>query len=151
MEGFKFIHFKGKIKMKNNEIKKSHYLLILIPISLMTLEQIFGKIGSQFISFEYFSIIHYLNIFIIMAILCLVLRSFIWLLLFRKFDIAFIYPLTSISYVIVLIVSVHLFSDSYTIGNVLGTVLISIGTYFIGSVKMNNKKYKGNEEKKIED
>ncbi|KKL64414.1 hypothetical protein LCGC14_2165260, partial [marine sediment metagenome] len=43
--------------MKNKEIRKSHYLLILIPISLIALGQIFGKIGSQFISIENFDII----------------------------------------------------------------------------------------------
>ncbi len=137
--------------MKNREIRKSHYLVILIPISLIILGQIFGKIGSQFISIDNFNIIDYLNIFTIIAIVFLMLRTFLWLLLFRKFDIAFIYPLTSISYIIILIASVHLFSDSYTVGKVLGTFLISIGAYFISLSKGNNNKNKINKEDKNED
>ncbi len=137
--------------MKNKEIRKSHYLLILIPISLIALGQIFGKIGSQFISIENFNIIDYLNIYTIIAILCLILRSFIWLILFSKFDIAFIYPISSISYIIILIASVHLFSDSYTVGKVLGTILISIGAYIISSTKTNNNKNIINEEDNKED
>ncbi len=136
--------------MKHKEIQKSHYFLILIPISLIILGQTFGKIGSQFISIENFNVIDYLNIFTIIAILFLTLRSFIWLILFRKFDISFIYPFTSISYVIILVISVHFFSDSYTIGNVIGTIFISIGIYLISSANLDKNK-KRNEEVKKED
>lgn len=128
--------------MKEREVKKLHLLLIVIPIFLVVLGQTFVKIGSQYVSIQIFNLFDFLNIFIILGWLCLILRSIVWVLLLREFDISFIYPLISVSYIFILIVSVTFFNDSYTIGKVIGVILISIGASLIGLVKTKNNKNK---------
>lgn len=124
----------------DKKIKKFFFsLLIVIPIFLIVSSQIFLKIGSKFVKIENFNFLDFLNIFIILSLLCLFLRSVVWLSLFRKFDLTFIYPLTSISYIIMLIISVTFFNDTYTIGKVLGVLLIPIGLLLIGSAKKEKK------------
>lgn len=121
---------------------KRHYYLILVPIILIVLGQSFGKIGAGYISLTDFNVWHFLNIFTIVACACLILRGFIWLILLRRFDLAFAYPFMSIAYILILIVSYALFNEVMTIGKVAGCCLITFGVFFFS---LGEKKNKGRE------
>jgi len=116
---------------------KRHYYLILIPVILMVLGQSFGKIGAGHVSLTGFSVLQFFNIFTIIACICLILRGFVWLILLRKFDLVFVYPFMSISYILILIVSCILFKEAITIGKIVGSFLITGGVF---SISLGEKK-----------
>ena len=84
-----------------------------------------------------FSVLQFFNIFTIIACICLILRGFVWLILLRKFDLVFVYPFMSISYILILIVSCILFKEAITIGKIVGSFLITGGVF---SISLGEKK-----------
>ena len=115
------------------------YFLILIPITLIVLGQSLAKIGASNISLNNFSISQVFNIFIIGSFICLSVRGLVWLVLMRMFDLAFIYPFMSVSYILILIVSYLLFNEVVTVGKIAGCCLISSGVFCIGLAEKANK------------
>jgi drug/metabolite transporter (DMT)-like permease len=97
------------------------YLLILIPIFLIVLAQTAGKYGVS----EYEQ--NNINIFILISYSLMFIRSFIWMILLKKFDLKSIYPLLSLSYVAVLFVAYFLFDETLSFNKLLGTATILIG------------------------
>lgn len=115
------------------------YFLILIPITLVVLGQSLAKIGASHIYLNNFSISQVFNIFIIVAFICLLVRGLVWLVLMRMFDLAFIYPFMSVSYILILIVSYLAFSEVITVGKIAGCCLIAFGVFCIGLAEKDNK------------
>jgi len=115
------------------------YFLILIPITLVVLGQSLSKIGASYIYLNNFSISQVFNVFIIVAFICLLARGLVWLVLMRMFDLAFIYPFMSVSYILILIVSYLAFKEVITVGKIAGCCLISFGVFCIGLAEKDNK------------
>lgn len=115
------------------------YFLILIPITLIVLGQSLAKIGASHIDLSNFSISQVFNIFIIVAFICLLARGFVWLVLMRTFDLAFIYPFISVSYILILIVSYLAFDEVVTVGKIAGSCLIASGVFCISLAGKHNK------------
>ena len=115
------------------------YFLVLIPITLIVLGQSLAKIGASNIYLNNFSISQVFNIFIIGSFICLSVRGLVWLVLMRMFDLAFIYPFMSVSYILILIVSYLLFNEAITVGKIAGCCIISSGVFCIGLAEKDNK------------
>ena len=115
------------------------YFLILIPITLVVLGQSLAKIGASHIYLNNFSISQVFNIFIIISFICLLVRGLVWLVLMRMFDLAFIYPFMSVSYILILIVSYLVFNEVITVGKIAGCCLISVGVFCISLAEKHNK------------
>ena len=115
------------------------YFLILIPITLIVLGQSLAKMGASNIYLNDFNISQVFNIFIIAGFICLLVRGLVWLVLMRMFDLVFIYPFMSVSYIFILIVSYLLFNEVITTGKIAGCCLISSGVFCISLAEKANK------------
>lgn len=111
-----------------------------MPIAIMVIGQLFGKIGAARVSLSDFHLLQFLNPFTLAAFACLLARGFIWIVLFRKFDLAFIYPFMSISYIIIVLVSHVVFGEALTFGKGIGGLLIMAGVSFISIGERENRK-----------
>ena len=111
----------------------------MIPITLIVVGQSLAKVGTSYIDLSNFSIGHVFNIFIIVAFICLLLRGLVWLVLMRTFDLAFIYPFISVSYILILIVSYFAFDEVVTAGKIAGSCMITFGVFFISLAERRNK------------
>lgn len=98
-----------------------------------------AKIGASNISLNNFNISQVFNVFIIVSFICLLVRGLVWLVLMRMFDLAFIYPFVSVSYILILIVSYLLFNEVITVGKIAGSCLISFGVFCISLAEKDNK------------
>jgi drug/metabolite transporter (DMT)-like permease len=99
------------------------YLLVLIPIAIMTAGQTFSKAGADLIA----SGEGYVNLFVIAGYSMLILRGVIWVFLLSKLKLLFAYPLMSSTYVLVLVIAAHLFGEVITPSNIAGSLLIMTG------------------------
>lgn len=97
------------------------YLLLLIPIVLIVLAQASGKYGVMSVQENT------INIFILFSYTLMFIRSIIWMVLLKKFDLKSIYPLLSLSYVAVLFAAYFFFSEPLTMNKLLGTGVILLG------------------------
>ena len=111
----------------------------MIPITLIVVGQSLAKVGTSYIDLSNFSIGHVFNKFIIVAFICLLLRGLVWLVLMRTFDLAFIYPFISVSYILILIVSYFAFDEVVTAGKIAGSCMITFGVFFISLAERRNK------------
>src|SRR5690554_802261 len=55
--------------------------------------------------------------------------SLFWMAAMTKFEISFAYPFMSLSFVLVLILSIYIFGETFTWGKVLGLLLIVAGIF----------------------
>jgi undecaprenyl phosphate-alpha-L-ara4N flippase subunit ArnE len=101
----------------------SAYLLILIPVAIMTAGQIFSKMGADLIAAGG----GYLNGFVILGYAMLVVRGAVWVFILSRLKLLFAYPLMSSTYVIVLAVAAGLFDEVVTASNIAGSLLIMSG------------------------
>ena len=104
------------------------YWLMLVPILLTVLAQSLGKLGMVKAGQGW----SYLNIFILLSYFTALLRGFVWLLVLRKVRISVAYPLFSLTFVLVAVVSVWCFGGQVTPGNVAGSALIILGIALLG-------------------
>lgn len=99
-------------------------LLLFIPVLVMAAGQVSAKTGSLILaSSESFQ----LNIYLVMSYLFLILRGFIWIFIIRHVDLSTAYPVMSINYVIILIISALFFDEKLTPFNITGSILITSG------------------------
>ena len=69
------------------------------------------------------------NIGIISGLMAAVVAAFSWMVAIRKFDISSVYPLLSLNFVIVPLLSVYIFEESMNIFKIIGILLICVGIY----------------------
>lgn len=117
-----------------------YYFLIIISIGLVVIGQIFGKIGSTNISISDFNLMQFFNLFIVLGYTCLIAQGLIWLIVLRRFELSFVYPFMSLSYVLIPPVSYFVFDEIVTAWKVVGSCLIIIGIASIALGKKENKK-----------
>ncbi len=99
------------------------YLLVLIPIAIMTAGQTFSKAGADLIA----SGDRVLNLYVLLGYAMLVLRGVVWVFLLSRLKLLFAYPLMSSTYVLVLFIAAHLFDEIITPANIAGSLLIMLG------------------------
>lgn len=68
-----------------------------------------------------------INLFVLFSYVLMFIRSFIWMVLLKKFDLKSIYPLLSLSYVAVLLAAFFIFNEPLTMNKLLGTGVILVG------------------------
>lgn len=97
------------------------YFFLLIPIILIVMAQTSGKYGVMMLQENT------INIFILLSYTLMFIRSIIWMIFLKKFDLKSIYPLLSLSYVAVLFAAFFFFSEPLTFNKLLGTGVILLG------------------------
>lgn len=59
------------------------------------------------------------------------LGAIVWLVVLSRVDLSFAYPMLSISYVLIVIISIVRFGEQITFSRIIGTLLICTGVIFI--------------------
>lgn len=121
------------------ELMKS-LILIFLAIGIAVLGQTCLKTGMNEIGkIEVNLVTNYLDIAKLVALkpiiwggLCLYgLGAMVWLVVLSRVDLSFAYPLLSISYVLIIIISIVRFGEQVTLSRIIGTLLICAGVVFI--------------------
>lgn len=112
------------------------YWLLLLPIAAIAVGQTLSKFGVQ----QAEETRRIINIFIISGYVLLVLRAAIWIWVVRKVKLSLAYPVLSITYVLILLISYYIFNEPLTIRKILGAVLIMAGVFLVGYGELRNRK-----------
>lgn len=113
-------------------------LLILLSVLCGSLGQVILKLGANNLAETHSSFLHYLLEVLklpeIWAGLFLFGMSFlIWIKVLTKAELSFAYPLVSLSYIVVVVLSYFIFHESITVLKVIGIAFILIGAICLNS------------------
>ena len=118
------------MKFKSNNF----FLSILTPIILSAITPFFFKMGA--ISINKFSVNSvFFNMFYWIAMFLFILRTYTWIKVLEQFKLSYVYPFTSIQYIIILITGYLFFDEKLTLNNIIGTTFIIIGVFIISVEK----------------
>lgn len=116
--------------------KKLPVPVLLIPLGIMLFGQIFAKLSGNYISTGG----TILNIYSLFSYLCLLSRGFIWIFIIRRMKLVFAYPVMSLNYILVLLVSHLIFHEKIVSTNLIGAGLIGLGVILIGLGEKYNRR-----------
>jgi multidrug transporter EmrE-like cation transporter len=123
-----------------------NFLLILFSVVLGVLGQLSLKHGVMAVSelggsgivhsLSARSILSFLqgaaaNKFVILGFLCYVISAASWLVILTRVDLSLAYPLISIGYILVVILSKYLFGEPVTSLRIAGTLLVCVGVFLL--------------------
>jgi multidrug transporter EmrE-like cation transporter len=97
------------------------YLLFLLPLGFLTLGQGAAKVGAMTGQGEWY----------LVSYAALLLRGLVWIVVLRRFPLSLAYPMMSLGYLSVLILSVLVFSEPVPRGAWVGIPLILLGVGLI--------------------
>lgn len=115
-----------------NEVKKKTKLkeifILQIVIAIYTLSTVFAKFasGQEFMSFKF--ILYYGLEMLILAVYAVV-----WQQLIKKFDISVAYANKAMGLLWSIVWAILIFNETITIKNVIGVVIVIIGTIIVNS------------------
>ena len=115
-----------------NEVKKKTKLkeifILQIVIAIYTLSTVFAKFasGQEFMSFKF--ILYYGLEMLILAVYAVV-----WQQLIKKFDISVAYANKAMGLLWSIVWAILIFNETITIKNVIGVVIVIIGTMIVNS------------------
>jgi len=90
-----------------------------------------GVLPTDFIGKVQFIAQLFLNPWIISSILATLFAGISWMLTMSRFEISYAYPWVSINFILMLILGVLLFDESYNLAKVFGTILVIAGLVVI--------------------
>lgn len=112
-------------------------VLILVSILLGVGGQLSMKQGSNVVGSINFSeplqflLSAFMNIYVVGGLFLYFLSSLIWIVVLSRVDLSFAYPLISIGYILVLLLSAFLFKEKVLPIHYGGVLLIVIGVFLI--------------------
>jgi multidrug transporter EmrE-like cation transporter len=71
------------------------------------------------------------NKFVILGFLCYVISAASWLVILTRVDLSLAYPLISIGYILVVVLSKYLFDEPVTSLRIAGTLLVCVGVFLL--------------------
>ncbi len=110
--------------------------VLIFPLGIMLIGQIFAKLSGIIIE----SGGTILNIYSLCSYICLLSRGFLWIIIIRRMRLVFAYPVMSINYILVLIVSRFFFHEEILSANLIGAGLITAGVILIGFGERQTRK-----------
>ena len=90
---------------------------------------VYGKVGVAQIWSELIRV--FLVPYVFIGFICFVTSAILWLSVISKNEISFAYPMVSLGYILILIVSIFWFNEAVTWVRFLGVVLICLGVIAI--------------------
>jgi len=112
--------------------------LLALAIILGILGQICLKFGANFFktidlsSLSASSLLPlFTNPYVVFGVIAYMSSAVFWILTLTKVELSFAYPLISVSYVVVSLLSAVLFNEKITVMRWLGIILIALGAFFI--------------------
>jgi drug/metabolite transporter (DMT)-like permease len=109
--------------------------LILTSISMGAVGQILLKVGANKLGNiglsigGLFSIIK--NYYILIGLVLFGTSFILWVKILTKNDLSYVYPMVSISYIIIVLASKFLFNEPFTINKIIGITAIILGVFII--------------------
>ncbi len=112
-----------------------YYILLIISIALTTCGQIFQKLGAAKIKanlkMQRGLISSALNLYIFLGFLSLGLGAFLWLIVLSKMELSLAYPMLSLGYVLVTLISKFFFKEEIPRSRWIGVAIIMFGIILI--------------------
>ncbi len=72
-----------------------------------------------------------LNPWVLSGVAATFLGGITWMLAMTKFEISYAYPFISLNFILVLVLGIFLFNESFTSMKLLGTFLVIVGIFFL--------------------
>ena len=113
--------FKKKVKLKD-------IIILQVVIMIYTLSTVFAKFASsqEFLSFNFI-------LFYAIEIAILGIYAIIWQQLLKKFDISIAYANKAMGLLWSIVWAILIFKDTITIKNIIGVIIVIIGTIIVNS------------------
>ncbi len=110
------------------KIKLRDIFILQLVIAIYTLSTVFAKFasGEEFLSFKFI-------LFYGIEMLILGLYAIIWQQLIKKFDISVAYANKAMGLLWSIIWAILIFNDTITIKNIIGVIIVIIGTIIVNS------------------
>jgi len=114
-----------------------NYLIAAISILLAVAGQLLMKKGMMlFGTFQVTSLIYkiipmLLNPYVFFGFVCFGLSSIFWLVVLSRLEISLVYPMVSVAYVLVAVVSWLFFKENLTLVRWAGIIVILLGVFLI--------------------
>ena len=119
--------------MLKGVIKISAVVLVFINCLMLGTGQILWKTGIKEVSMgsikEIIALL--LNKYMLAGIFVYITSTFYWFTIIKKFDVTKVYPLQSMSYIIVLILGYFILKEPITKSTIIGTIVIVLGVFII--------------------
>lgn len=113
----------------------SNILLILSSIIMGAIGQILLKLGANKIDNLGLNVAGFISLvtnYYVMSGLVLFGTSFLlWIKVLTKNNLSYVYPMVSLSYIIIVVASKFLFNEQFTYNKIIGILAIIIGVIFI--------------------
>lgn len=111
----------------------SAVLLVFINSFFLATGQLLWKTGLKQVSLNNISdLIHLLlNKFMLGGIAIYIISTFYWFTILKRFDVTKVYPLQSMSYIVVLILGYLVLKEPVTKNTIIGTFIIVAGVFII--------------------
>ena len=108
-------------------------LMVLVNCILLVSGQLLWKVGLRDLSFGSFKdiIAIGMNKYIIGGVVIYAIATVYWLYVLKKFDLTKVYPLQSMSYIIVLITGFLILKEPISRNSIIGTGVICIGIFIM--------------------
>jgi len=106
------------------------YILALISVALGSIGQFLLKIASGKIKIGgglWQLALSFINFKMIFAVTCFVTSMILWVFVLRKLELSIAYPMVSLGYVFVMLLSFYFLQEPMYLTKILGTGLIIIG------------------------
>lgn len=120
-----------------NDIKKIGIILVLVCVVLISLGQIFMKFGMNQIGSisikDFFDNVFNIsfNKFVFFGVFFYALSAALWLIVLSKLELSYVHPLISLGYVVTAISALIFLNEHLTFMRILGTVIITAGSFFV--------------------
>lgn len=114
-----------------------NYLIMAISILLAVAGQVLMKKGMMnFGTFPVSQLLYkvipmFLNPWVFIGFVCFGLSSVFWLVVLSRMELSLVYPMVSVAYVLVALLSWFLFKENLTLIRWLGIAVIILGVYLI--------------------
>jgi len=89
--------------------------------------QFYKNLPSDSVEKVFFLLKLLLDPFILSGFIAAFVASLFWMVAMTRFEISYAYPFTSLSFVLVFIISIFLFSETISLGKIVGLLLIVAG------------------------
>lgn len=106
------------------------YILALVSIMLGSVGQFILKLGAGEIKTGnglWTLILSFINIKMIIAVICFVVSMILWVFVLRKIELSIAYPMVSLGYVFVMLLSYYFLQEQLFFAKIMGTGLIVAG------------------------
>ena len=110
-------------------------IIILTSIVLGAIGQVLLKVGAnKLVSIEITLtglVTLFKNYYIFIGLLFFATSFVLWVKVLTRNDLSYVYPMLSISYIIIIIASKFLFNEPFTVNKIIGIIAIITGVLFI--------------------